>query len=114
MDVAVIGAGVAGLAVAAEIARAGIAATVYERGPEVGGLAQSFDLWGHRVDLGSHVLAVDSPAVESYLADLLQGRVHAVPLRRGILIDGRCFAYPLHPADIVSRSRPKDVVKLAL
>ena len=45
MDVGVIGAGPAGLALAAETSRAGLPTTVYERSSRVGGLARSFDGW---------------------------------------------------------------------
>lgn len=42
MKIAVIGAGVAGLAAAYDFARAGHSVTVFEGGPEVGGLAAGF------------------------------------------------------------------------
>ena len=114
MDIAVIGAGPAGLALAAETSRAGISTTVYERGSHVGGLARSFDLWGRRVDLGSHVLALQQPDVRSYVEDLLDGRVHEVPLRRGVVIDGTCYTYPFRPVDVVVKSGARRTAQLGL
>jgi protoporphyrinogen oxidase len=35
--------------------------------------------------------------------------VHRVPLRRGILVDGRCYAYPLQRAELARRA-PKGIV----
>jgi len=54
MQVAVIGAGPAGLTAALGLSRGGARVTVYEAGQHVGGLARSIDLWGQRVDLGPH------------------------------------------------------------
>ena len=50
----VFGAGAAGLTAAYRLQQMGAEVVVYEAGPHVGGLARSFDLWGHRVDLGPH------------------------------------------------------------
>ncbi len=52
--VAVIGAGPAGITAAYELAKAGVEVHVYEAGPRVGGLAQTIELWGQKVDIGPH------------------------------------------------------------
>jgi protoporphyrinogen oxidase len=114
MDIAVIGAGPAGLALAAETSRAGIPTTVYERGPHVGGLARSFDLWGRRVDLGSHVLALPRAEVRAYVAELLDGQMHEVPLRRGVVIEGTCYSYPFRPVDVAVKSGARQTARLGL
>jgi protoporphyrinogen oxidase len=111
MDVGVIGAGPAGLALAAETSRAGLPTTVYERSSRVGGLARSFDLFGHRVDLGSHILAT-SPVVHEYLGELLHGSTHEVPLRRGVVIDGTCYAYPFQPVNVLTKSGVRTLARL--
>ncbi|MBK6628793.1 MAG: phytoene desaturase [Flavobacteriales bacterium] len=55
---AVIGAGVAGLAVAIRLAHAGWAVTVFERGPMAGGKMGELRMDGHRFDRGPTVLTV--------------------------------------------------------
>lgn len=55
---AVIGAGVAGLAVAIRLARTGWTVTVFERGPTAGGKMGELRLEGHRFDRGPTVLTV--------------------------------------------------------
>jgi phytoene dehydrogenase-like protein len=52
--VGVIGAGPAGMTAAYRLQQLGAEVTVFEAGRHIGGMARSFDLWGHRVDLGPH------------------------------------------------------------
>ncbi|MBV8364406.1 MAG: FAD-dependent oxidoreductase, partial [Candidatus Eremiobacteraeota bacterium] len=54
-DVAVVGAGLAGLSAALELRDAGCRVTLYERSRLVGGRATSFEVAGHEVDNGQHV-----------------------------------------------------------
>lgn len=58
VDVAVIGAGVAGLSAAVRLAAAGLTVAVFERAPRLGGRASAFTdrASGERVDNGQHVL----------------------------------------------------------
>jgi squalene-associated FAD-dependent desaturase len=56
MNVAVLGAGWAGLAAAVELARAGIAVTVFEAARSVGGRARRVDANGLALDNGAHIL----------------------------------------------------------
>ncbi|HEX5803932.1 MAG TPA: hydroxysqualene dehydroxylase HpnE, partial [Azospira sp.] len=60
-QVAVVGAGWAGLACAAELAAAGLPVTVFEASRRVGGRARSVDLDGHLVDNGQHLLVGADP-----------------------------------------------------
>ncbi len=113
MDVAVIGAGPGGLATAMRLAQAGTKVVVYESASEVGGLARSLELWDRRVDLGSHVVADDIPGVADLLGRLLGDRVHRVPLRRAIVLDGRSYAYPLRPLNIARTGGPGVALRLS-
>lgn len=55
-SVAVIGGGCAGLAAAARLAEKGIASTLFESGPQLGGRARGISWKGQRLDNGQHIL----------------------------------------------------------
>ena len=107
--VAVLGGGPAGLAAAHTLAHAEVEVEVYEAAPHVGGLGQSFDLWGWRVDVGSHIYAEGQPLADALFAASVGNDAHRVPLRRGILIAGRCYTYPLQRKELALRA-PKVTV----
>ena len=54
--VAIIGGGVAGLAAAAKLCQRGIAVTLFEAAPQLGGRARAFDYKGIELDNGQHIL----------------------------------------------------------
>ena len=56
LGVAIIGAGYAGMAAAAELANAAIPVTVFEASRQLGGRARAVDTHGTRVDNGQHIL----------------------------------------------------------
>ena len=98
---AVIGAGPAGLGAAFALSRAQIPVTVYEAGPQVGGLARSFPLWGQSVEIGPHLLQRVDPRIDA-LWDLLVGDAYdAFQRRTRILIHGRLYTYPYDLLDVV-------------
>ncbi|MEJ7561161.1 MAG: NAD(P)-binding protein [Ilumatobacteraceae bacterium] len=113
-DVAVLGAGPAGLAAAHAATRRGRRVVVIDRAPTVGGLAASFEIDGHRVDYGSHRLHRSTPphllaTLKELLGDELQLR-----LRNGrIRLDRRWLAFPLQPLDLV-RNAPLTLTAGAL
>ena len=107
--VAVLGGGPAGLAAAHTLAHAEVEVEVYEAAPHVGGLGQSFDLWGWRVDVGSHIYAEGQPLADALFAASVGNDAHRVPLRRGILVEGRCYTYPLQRKELALRA-PKVTV----
>ncbi|GID92238.1 hypothetical protein Adi01nite_16500 [Amorphoplanes digitatis] len=61
MNVVVVGAGIAGLACAAELAAAGVRVRVHERGPRVGGRLAVDSLGGRYADIGAAYLVADDP-----------------------------------------------------
>jgi protoporphyrinogen oxidase len=105
-DVAVVGAGPAGLLAALRAARAGHEVVVVEAADHVGGMAASFEIAGQRVDLGSHRLhpSIDGEILlELYRllgTDLQERRRHG-----RLRLADRWVAFPLEPADLV-RSLP--------
>ncbi|MFT4121499.1 FAD-dependent oxidoreductase [Bradyrhizobium sp.] len=95
MKVAIIGAGPAGLTAGYQLAAAGVEVIVFEAGPEVGGMARSFDLWGQRVDLGSHRFFSKDPRVNRLWLDIMGRDYRMVRRQSRILYRRRLYDYPL-------------------
>lgn len=95
LPVLVVGGGPAGLSCALELSRRGRAVEVFESEPRVGGLSRSFDLWGHRVDLGPHRFFTADSRVSSLWRSTLDGQLHEVHRLTRILFERRFYAYPL-------------------
>ncbi len=111
--VAVLGGGLAGLACAYELARAGIEVTVIEREPHVGGMASSFtehedgELWSY--DFGPHRFHTSDPELMAHVERILDGNhLRAERLSR-ILLFGRFFDYPLVAGNVL-RNLPRRVL----
>ena len=98
--IAVIGAGPAGLAVAWRLTEAGHPVVVVEAADVVGGMAASPEIFGIRVDLGSHRLhPAMSPEVRTAIESLVELQVR--PRNGRIRMGGRWLPFPLTPAGLV-------------
>jgi len=114
-DVAVLGAGPAGLMAALRLARSGRSVVVVERADRVGGLAGSFEVAGVRVDHGSHRLhPVVAPALLAELRSLLGADLQTRSRRGRIAMGGRWLAFPLRLGDLARRLPPATVARIAL
>jgi protoporphyrinogen oxidase len=102
--IAVLGGGPAGLAAGHEFVQAGHEVDLFEAADDVGGLTRSFDLWGWRVDLGSHIYAEGQPVADALWRAAIGADHHRVPLRRGVMIGNRCYRYPFVASDIVRQA----------
>ena len=113
-DVAIIGAGPAGLMAAWRAADAGHQVVVVESGPVVGGMAGSFEVEGVRVDHGSHRL---HPSVHPEILESLQrllGNDLQVRARRGrVRLADRWVAFPLQLSDLVRHLPPSFAARAA-
>ncbi len=105
LDVAVIGAGLSGLATAALLARAGRTVTVFEASAHLGGPAQSPRLNGLPVNMGPHALYLGGAAFE-VLTDLgLRPPLKPPPARGYFVIrDGVLSPMPSTPWSMLSTS----------
>ena len=75
-DVIVVGCGIAGLGVAAQLARQGLRVICFERDAQVGGRLQSFSLeGGWRVDIGLHMTELGEHGAASELVRRVGGEV---------------------------------------
>ena len=98
----IIGAGFTGLSAAIELARRGIAVTILESDPEVGGLAGSFEVNGERLEKFYHHWFTNDRHVGDLVAELGdQDRIVYRPTRTGMYFANRIFRL----------SSPLDVLK---
>lgn len=110
--VAVIGAGITGLAGAWYLSRQGVAVTLFEAGPRVGGALQSADLDGFPMEGGPDSLLVRKPAGVALVRDVGWGD-QLIPTRasaRGAYIFSGGRLYPIPSG--VQTGIPTDVVAM--
>jgi protoporphyrinogen oxidase len=114
VDVVVLGGGPAGLAGAMRAAETGRSVLLLERGPEVGGMAASFEVAGIRVDSGSHRLhPATPPAVLDRLRALLGEDLQTRPRHGRLRVYGRWVGFPLRPAELARTLPPAAVARIA-
>jgi protoporphyrinogen oxidase len=107
-DVAVLGAGPAGLAAAYRLAQRGRSVVVLERSHTVGGLAGSFEVGGMRVDHGSHRLHPScAPPIMAVLRDLLGADLQRRVRNGRVRLGGRWVAFPPRAGDLVRHLPPR-------
>lgn len=94
LNVAVIGAGPAGLTAAFALARGGADVDVFEASGNVGGIARSVSLWGHRIDVGPHIVSGGSAGAIALWEQLVGPDYQELPVRRAVLTQGRIIEYP--------------------
>lgn len=110
LTVGVIGAGPAALTAAYRLQQMGVAVTVFEVGPSVGGLARSFDLWGHKVDLGPHRFFSKDGRVNALWHEVIGDSHRMVDRQTRIYYRSRFFDYPLRVSNVLANLNPADIV----
>jgi protoporphyrinogen oxidase len=110
MRVAIIGAGPAGLTAAYQLQRSGVDVEVFEASPYVGGLSGSFDLWGHRVDLGPHRFFSQNAQVNAFWHEAAGSACRTINRKTRIYYRKRFFDYPLAVGNILRNMQMFDLV----
>lgn len=111
MQVAVIGAGPAGMTAAYELAKKNVEVHVYEASDTVGGLARSFRLWDQTVDLGPHRFFSSHRRINELWLEVVGRDYRMVNRLTRIYYRGKFFFYPLKPFDALSRLGPFEAAR---
>ena len=90
--VAIVGGGFTGLAAAYELAKQGVAVTILESEPQIGGLAAAFDVGGEQLDRFYHHWFTNDRHVMELIDELdLNKRVEINPTNTGVYYANRVF-----------------------
>ncbi len=101
MHVVVLGAGLAGLATAYELCRAGHRVTVLEKEPWVGGMATSWKVGPYWLDHGPHRFHSRDKRLIEHLYEILDSQVVIRERLSRIYLQGKFFHYPLKAQNVL-------------
>lgn len=110
--VIVIGAGPAGLSCAYSLVEKGQRVVVFEASPHVGGMARSFDLWGHRVDLGPHRFFSKQKEIHDFFITLIRDDYDMVDRQTRIYYNNSFFDYPLKLSNVLKNLPVGTIIKI--
>lgn len=93
-DIAIVGAGLAGLTAALRLTQAGYRVRLFERYPKPGGLARALEIGGEPLEaFYHHIFTTDTDYVD-FAAELgLDGEIEWLPSKMGIWTDGRLWDF---------------------
>ena len=111
-DFVILGAGIAGLTAARELADSGKRVLLIEKSAETGGLARTLDHNGYRFDIGGHRFHSNNPHVLRWLGKLLGDDLLTVPRRSHILLNNRYIPYPLKFPDVLQTFPPRAAAQM--
>ena len=96
VDVAIIGAGPAGLTAAYQLTKKGFSVTVIEKDPTyVGGISRTVEMNGYRFDIGGHRFFSKSKEVVDLWNEILPDDFIQRPRMSRIYYEGKFYSYPL-------------------
>ena len=98
-NIAIIGAGPAGITAAYELTKAGFDVTLYEASDRVGGLSKTIDLWNQKVDLGPHRFFSNDTKVNELWLEVVGKDYRMVDRLTRIYYKKKFYYYPLKPFD---------------
>ena len=102
-EIAVLGAGPAGLTAAHVLATRGVPAVVFEADETVGGIAKTVEYNGYRFDLGGHRFFSKLEPINRLWEEMLGDDYLVRPRLSRIFYNGKFFSYPLRARDVVGR-----------
>ena len=113
MHVAVIGAGLAGLSCAYELAKAGHTVTIVEKENAVGGLGRSCQKNGYWLDYGPHRFHSRNKELIEHLYEVMDNEVVTRDRLSRIYMQGKFFNYPLKLSNVLT-ALPKGIMVRAM
>ncbi|HRV94763.1 MAG TPA: FAD-dependent oxidoreductase, partial [Anaerolineae bacterium] len=98
-DVAIIGAGPAGLTAAYQLTKAGLSVIVLEKAALVGGISRTERYKGYHVDIGGHRFYTKIDAVNAFWHEVMGDDFLRRPRLSRIYYNRKFFHYPIRPFD---------------
>lgn len=95
MNIAVIGAGPAGITAAYQLSKSGIKVDVYETAESVGGMARTVEMWNHQVDIGPHRFFSTDARVNRLWLEVIGREYSMVDRLTRIFYNNKFFPYPI-------------------
>lgn len=114
MTVAILGAGITGLAFGYLLAKRGIPVRIFEAAAHEGGLAGSYHRDGFWFDFGPHEFVTDNPELQTLLREVCGDDLVTVVKRTSQHFGGRFIPYPFGIVDIVRNIHPWVTVRAGL
>ena len=104
IQVAIIGAGPAGLTAGYLLAKAGVSCVVFEKDPDyVGGISRTETYRGFCFEIGGHRFFSKSPPINELWNEILPDGFVEVPRESRIFFRGQFYAYPLRPFEALGK-----------
>lgn len=105
-DVAILGAGPAGLTAAYQLEKSGVHSTVLEKGTMPGGIARTEIYKGYRFDIGGHRFFTKIDRVNEIWQEVLDEDFQKTPRMSRIFYNDKFFDYPLKLMNVLSGLGP--------
>jgi protoporphyrinogen oxidase len=104
--VIILGAGIAGLAAAHELAKNGFQVEIVEASSEIGGLAKNSHYKGFTFDMGPHRIYSESPETMQFIRELCGNELLSVPRKSRMRLKGRYYQYPPQAKELLRHLPP--------